>query len=291
MTMAGFIGVGNMGSALAGRLLDQGADLLVYDRHAPAADALVARGARFTAPEEMAREVDVLFICLPAPAHVLDLLIGAGGLVDHLRPGTLVVDMTTSTPVADREIAAALALRGVDFVDSPIAGGTRRVADGLCTLMVGATDDVWPRAAHWLHLITADVVHVGGIGAGHTMKLVNNLLNACNRIAAMEAIRIGEAGGIARDVVIDVINRGSARNYTTETTYPQLLSGPEPLPTHFALDLYLKDVRLANEIAAAYGQDNRIGQLVESGLDAATAALGGRTDISDFTADWYWQGR
>lgn len=289
--MAGFIGVGNMGSAVAGRLIDRGVDLLVYDRHPPAADALISRGARLAPPQEMAQRTDVLFLCLPAPAHVRDLLLGSGGLLDRLRPGTLVIDMTTSTPVADQEIAIALANRGVDFVDSPIAGGTRRVADGLCTLMVGASDEAWSRAAEWLYLITDDVIRVGGIGAGHTMKLVNNLLNACNRVAAMEAIRIGEAGGIDRDVVVDVINRGSARNYTTETTYPQLLSGPEPLPTNFALELYLKDVRLANEIAAAYGQDNRIGQLVESGLDAAAVSLGARTDISDFTAGWYWPSR
>ena len=285
--MIGFIGVGKMGASLAGRLVD-GGDLLVYDRHAPAADDLVARGARFAGPEQMVAECDVVLTCLPAPTHVRDLFLGEGGLAAALRSGTLVIDMTTSTPLVDQEIAAALRERGVDFVDAPIAGGTRRVSDGKATLMVGATADAYPRAAAILHRITPDVVHVGDIGAGHTMKLVNNMLNACNRIAAMESIRIGEAHGIRRDVLIDVLNRGSGRNYTTETTYPQLLSGPEPLPTNFALELYLKDVRLANEIAAAAAQDNRIGRLVESGLEHATAALGGQTDISDFTAHWSW---
>lgn len=285
--MIGFIGVGKMGASLAGRLVG-GGDLLIYDRNRSAADDLVARGAQFAEITEIAAQCDVIFTCLPAPAHVRDVFLGDGALRDALRPGTLVIEMTTSTPILDRELAPSLASMGVDFVDSPVAGGTRRAADGMATLMVGARAEVFPRAEIFLRRITNEVLHVGDIGSGHTMKLVNNLLNACNRIAAMEAIRIGEATGIDRSVVVDVINRGSARNYTTETTYPQLLAGSEPIPTQFSMELYLKDVRLANEIAAAFGQNNQIGQLVEGGLEQATASLGRRADISTFTADWRW---
>lgn len=283
----GFIGVGSMGSALAGRFLGQ-RDLFVYDKYPHVADDLISRGAIFAELDEIATECAYVFTCLPAPTDMIDLFLGSGEFASKLQSGAAVIDMTTSTPLADERIAADLTGRSVSFADSPIAGGTRRVDAGMATLMVGADLDIYQSIEPLLHLITPDVIHVGGIGAGHTMKLVNNLLNACNRIAAMEAIRIGSASGISRATVLDVINRGSGRNYTTETTYPQLLSGDEVLPTNFALELYLKDARLANELAAAYEQDNKVGQLVERGLEDAVARYGGRTDISNFTADWYW---
>lgn len=284
----GFIGVGSMGSALAGRLVES-QDLFVYDKYRPSAEKLIARGASFADLDEIAATCDFIFTCLPAPKHLQDLFFGADSLVDTLRPGTVVIDMTTSTPSTDDEIARALTERSVDFADSPIAGGTRRVEAGQSTLMVGASPETFAKIESLLHVITENVKHVGAVGSGHTMKLVNNLLNACNRIAAMEAIRIATATGIPKSTVLEVINEGSARNYTTEVTYPELLSGPEPVPTNFALELYLKDVRLANEIASAHSQDNQVGKLIQNALEDAERQLGGRADISDFTAKWTWE--
>ena len=137
----GFIGVGAMGSAIAGRLLGSH-ELLVNDRNPAAADELVAGGASFADLDEIAG-VPVVFLCLPGPNNVTGLLLGPEGLAHRLAPGSVVIDITTSTPTTDNEIVVTLAERGVDFADSPIAGGVRRARDGTATLMVGASDQVF----------------------------------------------------------------------------------------------------------------------------------------------------
>lgn len=285
----GFIGVGAMGAAIAGRLVDK-YDLYVNDRNPAAADALVARGATFAPVEELAKVAQVVFLSLPGPAEVTSILLGPDGLAQHLSPGTVVIDTTTSTPTTDNEIVAALTPHGTDYCDSPIAGGVRRAQAGTATLMVGASDEVFAKVQPLLATITSDVFHVGAVGAGHTMKLVNNLLNTCNRFAAMEAIRLGEQGGIQRDVLIDVINKSSSRNYCTEYTYPQLLIPNEDAPYKlhgFTLQLMQKDVHLANELAADLGVRAPIGGLVESLTQEAVARFGGNADQSQMMVEWY----
>jgi 3-hydroxyisobutyrate dehydrogenase-like beta-hydroxyacid dehydrogenase len=276
-----------MGSALAGRFVD-GHDLYVYGRAPGAAAQLVARGAKSVSLEELASSCRYVFTCLPAPPDVRAVFLGEEGIADQLPPGSIVIDFTTSTPATDQDVASALTRRWVDFVDAPVAGGTRRVEAGSATLMVGAEPDGFGKVRELLHCVTPHVLHVGPVGAGHTMKLLNNLLNACNRLAAMETIRLGEAAGLSRDVIVNVLNQGSARNYATEVTYPQLLPGDGYLPQHFTLGLFRKDVRLANELAAEHDQVNRVGRLVERGLEDAIATLGYGTDLSQFMAEWYW---
>ena len=209
------------------------------------------------------------------------------GLAAKLGAGTTVIDITTSTPLADADIAARLAERGVTYVDCPIAGGVRRAREGTALLMVGADPEVFGRVEGVLGEITSDVVHCGPLGAGHAMKLVNNLLNACNRFAALETIRLGVAAGIAQDVVVDVINKGSGRNYTTENTYPQLLSGETWKPQGFTIDLMLKDVRLANELAASLGHHTPIGTLAQEFTQQAIDRFGPKADQSQMMAEWY----
>lgn len=145
MEPVGFVGVGAMGSAIASRLVG-GYDLRVTDRNPAAADDLVAAGAKFTTAEDIAATCSIVVLSLPGPADVVDLLIGAGGLAELLRPGTVVIDTTTSTPTADAQITAVLTPKGVEFADAPIAGGVRKARDGASTLMVGAAPRPSPRS-------------------------------------------------------------------------------------------------------------------------------------------------
>jgi 3-hydroxyisobutyrate dehydrogenase-like beta-hydroxyacid dehydrogenase len=282
----GFIGVGAMGASIASRLVG-GHEVLVNDRNPAAATELVAAGARFAEASEIAASCRTVFLCLPGPPQVLDLLLGADGLANSLEPGSLVIDITTGTPIADTEIVSVLAERGVTYVDSPIAGGVRRAREGTALLMVGAESDVFARIEPILREITSEVVRCGPVGAGHAMKLVNNLLNACNRFAALETIRLGVAAGITQDVVVDVINKGSGRNYTTANTYPQLLAGDTWKPQGFAIDLMLKDVRLANELAASLGHQTPIGTLAQEFTRQAIDRFGPKADQSQMMAEWY----
>jgi 3-hydroxyisobutyrate dehydrogenase len=275
-----------MGSAIASRLVGE-YDLRVTDRNPAAADDLVAAGAKYTTAEDIAATCSIVLLSLPGPADVVDLLIGAGALAELLRPGTVVIDTTTSTPTADAQITAALTPKGVEFADAPIAGGVRKARDGASTLMVGAAPETFAKIETLLRAVTPSVSHVGPVGAGHTLKVVNNLLNACNRFAALEAIRLGQAAGLPQDVIVDVINRSSGRNYTTEYTFPTLLSGDTYKLQGFSLALMLKDMTLANQMAAELGHRAPIGALVEELTAEAVERFGPEADQSQLMAEWY----
>lgn len=282
----GFIGVGAMGASIASRLVGTH-ELLVNDRNPEAATDLISDGARFADLAEIASTCRTIFLCLPGPPQVRDLMLGEDGLAQAIQPDTVIIDITTGTPIADAEIVAELATHGATYIDSPVAGGVRRAREGTALLMVGADQNSFERVANLLGEITSEVVHCGPVGAGHAMKLVNNLLNACNRFAALETIRLGVAAGVAQNVVVDVINKGSGSNYTTANTYPQLLSGEEWKPQGFAIDLMLKDVRLANELAASLNHQTPIGTLAQEFVQVAIDRFGPKADQSQMMAEWY----
>ena len=286
----GFIGVGAMGSAIASRLVDS-YELHVNDRNPAVAERLVERGATFSSLEEIGSRCRIVFLSLPRPSDVQELLVGEGGLADKLQPGAVVIDTTTGTPTTDAAIVKELSARQIDFCDAPIGGGVSRAEAGTAALMVGAADEVFERIKPLLHAVTEDVIHVGPVGAGHTAKLVNNLLNSCNRFAAMEAIRLGEVAGISREVIVDVTNRGSARNYATENTYPNMLMGGTPEQPYklqnFTLQLLEKDLRLANQLAEELHHDTPIGHLVQQFVDDAVERFGPDADQSQMMAEWY----
>jgi 3-hydroxyisobutyrate dehydrogenase-like beta-hydroxyacid dehydrogenase len=289
MDAIGFIGVGAMGSSIASRLVS-GHELLVNDRNPAAATELVNQGARFATTDEIAEKCRTIFLCLPGPPQVKELLFGSDGsdgLASRLASGTVIIDTTSSTPEADREIVGKLGEHGVTYIDSPIAGGVRRAREGTAILMVGAEPDVFAQVQDLLHEVTSEAINVGPVGSGHAMKLVNNLLNACNRFAALETVRLGVAAGIEQDVVVDVINKASGRNYTTENTYPQLLSGDTYKPQGFTLDLMLKDVRLATELAESLGHETPVGSLVQGLTQDAIDRFGPKADQSQMMAEWY----
>ena len=286
MGPVGFIGVGAMGSAIASRLVDS-YELFVSDKNPAAAEELVQRGATFASTDEIAAACRVVFLCLPGPADVSGLLVGSAGLASRLSPRSIVIDTTTSTPATDAEIVDALRERGVEFADAPIGGGVRRAREGTAVLMVGAAPEVFAKIKDLLLAVTQDVIHVGPVGTGHAMKLVNNLLNACNRFAALETVRLGQVAGLSQDVIIDVLNKSSGRNYATEYTFPQLLSGESYRPQGFTLELMRKDIRLANELAARLGHRTPIGTMVQAFTEEAIARFGGDADQSQMMAEWY----
>jgi 3-hydroxyisobutyrate dehydrogenase len=275
-----------MGSAIASRLVDS-YELFVSDKNPAAAEELVQRGATFASTDEIAAACRVVFLCLPGPADVSGLLAGSAGLASRLSPRSIVIDTTTSTPATDAEIVAALRERGAEFADAPIGGGVRRAREGTAVLMVGAAPEVFAKIKDLLLAVTQDVIHVGPVGTGHAMKLVNNLLNACNRFAALETVRLGQVAGLSQDVVIDVLNKSSGRNYATEYTFPQLLSGDSYRPQGFTLELMRKDIRLANELAASLGHRTPIGTMVQTFTEEAIARFGGDADQSQMMAEWY----
>ncbi|OZF07783.1 2-hydroxy-3-oxopropionate reductase [Rhodococcus sp. 15-1154-1] len=279
----GFVGIGAMGSAIASRLVDTNT-LWVNDLNPALAIPLKERGARFAPIDEIAT-CDVVFLSLPGPDNVLKLLLGDGGLAEKMNPGSLVIDTTSSTPIVDEGLVRDLAVKSISYIDAPIAGGVRRAYDGLATLMVGATDEDFARAEPLLNTITSNVFHLGPVGAGHAAKLVNNLLNHCNRFATVEMITLAERYGIAPDVMVDVLNVSSGRSYVTDYTYPEIVF--PNLKQGFTLELMRKDAHLAGALADHVGQKLRVGSLVAEMMNEAVERLGGSADQTDLMQRWY----
>jgi 3-hydroxyisobutyrate dehydrogenase len=287
MDKIGFVGVGAMGGAIAARLAPHH-ELLINDRNPDATARLVGLGATVADVSALAAQCATVFICLPGPQQVRDLVLdGDQPLATLLHPGSVLVDITSSIPGLDHEIAAALAGRGVDFLDCPIAGGVSRAREGTATLMAGGSDAAFGRVEPLLLQIADTVVHVGPTGTGHAMKLVNNVLNACNRYAALETVRLAELAGIERSIALDVINRASGRNFTTEFTFPLLLSGETWKPQDFTLELWLKDVRLANELADSLGHQMPIGRIALANTQRGVERFGPMADQSQLMFEWY----
>lgn len=266
----GYVGLGAMGGALARRLMLRHT-LRVHDLRRDAVQAFADEGALPQQNgEALARECDMVMTCLPTSDHVREAIFGQGGLAAGLRPGAVVADMTTGDPKATRAIAAELAERGVTMIDAPVSGVPHGAKAGTIAIMVGAPDDVFERVQPIFGAISPNVFHCGGVGAGHTMKLVNNVIAAGVRTVTFEAVAMGIKNGLSLAKCAEVLSKGSAQSYTTAFTLPRLVSGE--FAANFALGLMHKDVRLAAQLGIDSGAPmlmaNMVRELLQVTLNA-----------------------
>jgi 3-hydroxyisobutyrate dehydrogenase-like beta-hydroxyacid dehydrogenase len=266
----GFVGLGRMGGAIARRLL-KARGLTVFDLRQEAVAALAGEGATPVASAaELALRSDVVMLCLPTSDDVGRVLFQSGA-ADALKPGGLIVDMTTGDPTATREMAARLAASGRHMIDAPVSGGPMGAEAGTLAIMVGAPDELFAQIRPVLQEISPNVMHAGRVGAGHTMKLVNNLVSAGNRLVAFEALTLAAKNGLDPATCVAIMQKSSGRSFTTEVIFPRfILTGT--LKQDFTIGLMHKDVTLAIKLGAATGTPLAIGEMVRSVLDEAVAA-------------------
>jgi 3-hydroxyisobutyrate dehydrogenase len=211
----GFVGLGDMGGAMAERIVEAGMDLTVFDVRAEAVDALVARGAKpATSVPDLARASDVVLVCVIDDGQVLDVV--RTGLAGNLRRGSVVVVASSVRPDTIREVAALLGT-GIDVVDAPVAGSRPAVAAGTLTLMLGGEAEVIERITPVLDTFGGRIFHCGGHGAGQAMKIANNIMLHMNHLVALEAVRFARSQGIDEATLLEVVNTGSGRSWVTET--------------------------------------------------------------------------
>jgi 3-hydroxyisobutyrate dehydrogenase len=268
----GFVGLGNMGSALALRLAAaDGVRLTVFDLDQARCRALAAAGAMVaTSPRDLAMGSEVVLTCLPTSEHVRSVVFDDHGLASGLAAGALVIDCTSGHPETTREIAAQLATLAVTLIDAPVSGGPQGAAAGTIALLVGGhTSDV-ARAGAVLSLISPRVLHVGPVGAGHTAKLLNNVLAAGQRMLAFEMAAVAAANGVDPATFVQAVNTSSGRSYATEVTMPRHVFG-EQLVQGFTLGLMAKDVRLGTSlIGPGFGElslATEVGRRLASALE------------------------
>ena len=214
----GFIGLGDMGGAIAERILEGGFAPMVFDLRPEAVEALVARGASAAAdPAALAAACDVVFICVVDDKQVLALV--SDHLASVLRPGATLVIVSSVRPETIRELRAILpdGETGVAMLDSPVAGSRPAVAAGTLTLMVGGDAAVIDRVRPVLESFSSRIFPTGPLGSGQAMKIANNLMLHMNHLVALEALRFARSQGITEEALIEVVNTGSGRSWVTET--------------------------------------------------------------------------
>ena len=260
----GFIGLGVMGGRMCRNLARRsgrpvvGFDI-VPDRVAECTGAGVDAGASVG---DVVARADIVFMCLPGEPQVRAVCFGPDGLLEHARAGQTIVDMTTATPDVDREAAAALAAKGAEFADAPVARGVPAAENGTLAITVGASEEVLERIEPFLRCMGAGISHCGGIGNGQVMKLMNNMLVFQTVSALADAMAIATRAGVDRSKVFEILARGSADSYVLRKHGAHMTSGDYP-DDQFPTTYSLKDLGYALDLAECTGVDARGAKLVE----------------------------
>jgi 3-hydroxyisobutyrate dehydrogenase len=285
----GFVGLGNMGWPMAANLHAAGFSLVVRD-----ADA--ARQARFalehpdalTADSPAAFAVaDIVVTMLPNGGIVRDALLD-WGIATVLRSGALVVEMSSSDPSDTLRLAAGLARDGIRVVDAPVSGGVPRAVSGELSLMVGGEDADVDRVQSVLRVLgdPARQFRTGGLGTGHAMKALNNVIGAATYCATAEALVAGQRFGLDPQTMIAIINASTGRSFVSEHVFgPEVLTGR--YGTGFALGLMAKDVHIANRVAAAAETDAPVIGLADERWAKALGQFGPAADQSRAHQAWW----
>jgi len=274
----GFIGLGNMGAALAMRLVGQ--PLSVFDNDPAKCDVFASKGVDVAGSlAELATNSDIIFTCLPTSAITETVLFGPDGLSSHLSSHHIIVDMTSGDPAQSRDQAGRLADADICFADAPVSGGPRGARDGVIAIMVGGADPLYNVLHPVLSVISCNIFHAGDVGAGHALKAGNNLLNLICRMATFEVVSLLVNAGVAPDKAVDILQKSSGRNYATEITLPDnILSGK--MHQGFSMALMQKDAGLALAMAANLEQAMPLGDTALNALQTAIDAHGIDADMS-----------
>jgi 3-hydroxyisobutyrate dehydrogenase len=241
----GFVGVGNMGWPMAANLVRAGFDVTVADAVPGRAAAFAAEvGGHAADAAAAAGDADALVTMLPTSDHVAE-VIGEAGAV--LRPGSLVIEMSSGVPSVTRALAAGLADRGTELIDCPVSGGVARARTGELAIMAGGDAEQLRRAEPVLHAVGTSVHHCGGVGAGQAMKALNNLVSAGGFLIGAEALLIGQKFGLDPALMVDVLNSSSGMNNSTQRKFKQFVLSRR-FDSGFGLDLMVKDLSIALEV-------------------------------------------
>lgn len=275
----GFIGLGNMGGPLAGRL-QRRHRLQVYDLSVAATNRMAELGATVGASTgDLAAECNLVFTCLPSPEDVHKVIFGDNGLAQSMQPGGMIADMTTGDPVKTRAMAEALKPRQIVLIDAPVSGGPRGATEGTIAIMVGASQEHFDQVLPILQGISSNIFHAGETGAGHAVKAGNNLLNLVCRLATFEVVSLLVKNGVAPGDAVDILQKSSGRNYATEITLPDnILSGK--MHQGFWMNLMRKDIGIALDLGFSSDVPLPLGGLAKELLLAAIDEHGGQADMS-----------
>jgi 3-hydroxyisobutyrate dehydrogenase-like beta-hydroxyacid dehydrogenase len=277
----GFIGLGAMGLPMGKRIVKSGYDIvtMVHRRREPV-EELAAMGAQVVStPAEVAQQSDLVITIVPADAELRQVVLGQDGLIEGFSKGKVLIDMTTATPLTLQEIERELADVGVRVLDAPVSGGTAGAAEGKLTIMVGGDRDLLDQYRVILDVLGTNIVHVGGIGQGKVVKIVNQAMAAIHLLAMGEAFALGVKCGADPAVLYQVIKTSSGYSKMMDLRLPDFILADSFVPG-FKLDLMKKDLNLAIDSAQAVGAPLLLTGTVAQIFQAASLAGSGGQDFS-----------
>ncbi|MBI1626641.1 3-hydroxyisobutyrate dehydrogenase [Comamonas suwonensis] len=284
-----FIGLGNMGAPMAINLAKAGHSVKAFDlSHDAIAKVVAAGGQAASCATTAVQGAEVVITMLPASQHVESLFLGNAdqqGLLAHITKGTLVIDSSTIAAATSQKVAKAAAALGIDFMDAPVSGGTGGAIAGTLTFMVGGSDAQLARAQPLLEKMGANIFHAGGVGAGQTAKICNNMLLGILMVGTSEAIALGVANGLDPKVLSEIMRRSSGGNWALEkyNPYPGVHENAPASKGYaggFGTDLMLKDLGLAQDNATANRASTPLGGMARSIYAAHSLAGHGGEDFS-----------
>ncbi|MBV9368079.1 MAG: NAD(P)-dependent oxidoreductase [Solirubrobacterales bacterium] len=286
----GFVGLGNMGQPMSARLGAAGFRVAAFDIDARARERASGKAGVevVSTVSAVAAGTGAVILILPNSQVVREVVLDQG-LLEALEPGALLIDMSSSDASETRALSGPLTTRGVRFLDAPVSGGVAGARDGTLTIMVGGAEADLADGRAALEALGEEVIHVGGLGAGHALKALNNLLSATSLLASSEVLATAIEFGLDPEVVLDVVNRSSGRSWSTELKLPKfVLTGS--FESGFGLRLMLKDMRIATGLARRMGTPALLGEAVVEYWTQAAGALAEDADHTEI-ARWVAQRR
>jgi 2-hydroxy-3-oxopropionate reductase len=265
MKTLGFIGLGIMGRPMAKNLLKAGFSLIVYDVRKEPVDDLVRAGAsRASSSREVAERTEVIMIMVPDSAEVKEVVLGEKGLLEGVRAGSVVIDMSSINPLVSQEIAKELKKKGVEMLDAPVSGGEPGAVQGTLAIMVGGEKKIFDESFDLLKPLGKTIVHVGGIGAGGFTKLVNQIIVALNIAAAGEAFTLGTKAGLDPQTIYQAIRGGLAGSAVLDAKVPMIIA--RNFNPGFKIRLHHKDLNNALSTGRDLGVPLPLSSLVQQVL-------------------------
>jgi 3-hydroxyisobutyrate dehydrogenase len=279
----GFVGIGKMGLPMANRVAGGGYPVHAYDTSVPALKAVCTTAGVQAAKSlvDIGRACAVVILMLPDSKVVTQVLYGdKDGLAAQLKPGAVVIDMSSSNPSVTRELGPRLKAAGVDLIDAPVSGGVRRAIDGSLAIMAGGEPAVIARVKPLLSTMGKSIIETGMLGSGHAMKALNNYVSAAGLLAACEALKVGADFGIAPDKIVAVLNASTGKNNSTENKLMQfIVSGL--FNSGFSLGLMRKDINIATDLAKSLGSGTLLGEVLLKSWADAEAKFTGAADHTE----------
>lgn len=245
----GFIGLGIMGKPMVRNLLKAGHEVWVNNRSKAPMEELAKDGAHAVSRQELAENAEIIITMLPNGPQVKEVMLG--DVVNYMHAGQIFIDCSSISPVVSKEIAAVLAEKGVEMLDAPVSGGEPKAIDGTLSFMVGGEEEVFNTFKPVLLAMGSSAVRCGGIGAGNTTKLANQIIVAANIQAVAEALTLAQKAGVDPDLVFQAIKGGLAGSTVMNAKAPMMIEGNDK--PGFKIDLHIKDLNNALDCAHTVG--------------------------------------